>query len=70
MTTIKELKNMIVDLKVQLMISNIPKGHCPYAYSGAVEKPDEDNNCDDCTGCRKRFFKGYEEKVREWVETI
>ena len=56
MTTIKELKNMIVDLKVQLMISNIPKGHCPYAYSGAVEKPDEDNNCDDCTGCRRRFF--------------
>lgn len=70
MLTKKELKDMIVDLKVQLMSASIPIGHCPYAYSGVVEKPDEDNNCDDCIGCRSRFLEGYKEKVMEWIETV
>ena len=30
--TIEELKEMIVDLKMDLVRANIPSGNCPYAY--------------------------------------
>ena len=30
--TVKELKDIIVDLKMDLVKANIPSGNCPYAY--------------------------------------
>lgn len=65
--TVEELKDMIVDLKIDLVKANIPKGHCPYAYY-PIEKPISNCDGDICEDCKKNFFnimrKAIEEKVK------
>lgn len=65
MVTIQELKEIIVNLKIDLMKANIPNGHCPYAYYYSVE---QESDCDDCDKCKREFFEKYENKIRQEVE--
>lgn len=38
MAKISELKEMIIDLKLDLIKAGIPQGNCPYAYYQADNK--------------------------------
>lgn len=62
MASIVELKNIIVDLKVELAKSRIPHGHCPYAYY-SIER-DGNEGCDNCVECEREFSN----KIREMYE--
>lgn len=64
---IEELKEIIVDLKIQLAKERIPYGHCPYCYY--LDIPQE-GDCDDCDKCKWEFFKKYEDKIRKDVEKL
>ena len=66
--SIKELKEMIVDLKVELMKANIPEYHCPYAcYPN--HKPDI--NCDiGCDECTENFFETMRKRIEEQVAKL
>lgn len=67
-TTTRELKRMIVGLRMDLVKATVPRGHCPYAYysCSSITKPD---NCDDigCNECEALFLRKMEEKIREEV---
>ena len=66
MATVEELKEMIIELKVDLAKAQIPQGHCPYAYYPGIE-----GGCVadiDCGRCKREFFEKYENKVRVVVE--
>lgn len=61
--TKKELKEMIVDLKVENADLRVPKGHCPRAY---YESFPENPFCEEgkCTECRYWFL----EQIRKQAE--
>lgn len=61
--TAKELKEIIVKLKMDMVKATIPNGHCPYAYYH-IDEDDADRNCDDCNQCKKDFFN----KMRKIIE--
>ena len=67
MATIEELKEIIIDLKVQLVRTNIPYGHCPYSYYPGIS---QEGDCDDCDKCKRRFFEKYESEIRKDVEKL
>lgn len=71
MATVEELKNIIVDLRVDLINANIPNGHCPYAYYSKSKQKDREN-CDniDCDVCRRKFLKDKEEDIRVEVAAL
>ena len=52
--TVKELKDIIIDLRLDLVRKNIPGGHCPYAFYNRVNPIEVCNSvgCDEC----KRIF--------------
>lgn len=69
MANVKELKEMIVNLKVQLVRANIPRGHCPYAYYSTSKK--KERSCDiDCDQCQNEFLKDIEKDIREEVDKL
>ncbi len=63
MATIEQLKERIIELKVEVARATVPQGHCPYAYYTCIPK---EENCDNCAECK--FFEKYESKVRQEVE--
>lgn len=70
MDKISELKKIIIDLKMELVEANIPKGYCPYTYcipSNGIEV-----NCAtmDCEKCRRNFMKNIEEDIRKEVNSL
>ena len=67
MATIKQLKEIIVELRLSLMKANIPDGHCPYAYYYGVEQEDD---CDNCNKCKRHFFEKYKAKIEQEVELL
>lgn len=67
MATIEQLKEIIVELRLELIRANIPQGHCPYAYYYGVE---QEGDCDDCNECKRKFFEKYEMKIRQEVEKL
>lgn len=67
MATVEELKEMIVELKVDLAKASVPNGHCPYAYYPGIK---QDGDCDDCNKCKREFFEKYENIVRARVEKL
>lgn len=68
MGKISELKEMIVDLRVELLQARIPNGNCPYAYY-SMEK-DTDCNEISCDECQSNFFEKYAEEVRKEVRSL
>lgn len=67
MATVEELKEIIVELKVDLAKASVPNGHCPYAYYPGMK---HDSDCDDCNKCKREFFQKYENIVRAKVEKL
>ena len=68
MATVKELKEIIIELKMDLVKANIPYGNCPYAYYPGIE-----GECSadiSCTKCKQEFFEKYENKIRAIVEQL
>ena len=66
--TIEELKEMIVDLRIDLVRANIPRWNCPYAY---YHRDNPISNCNDvsCNKCKEFFLdemrKDIEKEVAE-----
>ena len=67
--TEKELKEMIVDLKVENADLSVSEGHCPRAYyAGLPESPfHEDGNC---TECRSWFLEQMRKQAENEVEAL
>ena len=68
MASVEELKEMIIDLRIDLVRANIPNGHCPYAYYSTSKQKNREN-CDDidCSECKRKFFKDKENDIRAEV---
>lgn len=62
-----ELKERIVELELDLVRAQIPKGHCPYAYYMTQERPEE---CDGCDECQERFMIQMEQRIRAKVAAL
>ena len=69
MADINELKEMIINLKMQLVKAQIPKGHCPYTYSAELAKHMKDCTMD-CEKCRERFMAAMKRKITKEVEEL
>lgn len=67
MATIEQLKEIIIELKVDVARARVPYGHCPYAYFTCVETEEECGDCD-CTECKCKFFEKYKSIIRQEVE--
>lgn len=67
--TIEELKEMIVDLRVQIVSKNVPQGHCPYAYYNR-ENPISSCNDVGCDECKAIFLEGMRKDIEEEVAQL
>lgn len=67
--SVEELKNIIVDLKMDKVMMSIPKGHCPYAYY-SISNPF--SSCDDidCNTCGNVFLENMRKLVIEKVSKL
>ena len=72
MATVKELKNIIVELKVQLRSKDIPYGTCPYALFSLKDMSKRKSDCSttDCTDCHNEFLRLYRDEVIEEVRKL
>ena len=68
MADINELKEMIVDLKMELIEAKIPKGYCPYSLYTPTTKRNPD--CSDCERCRRVFMRDMEKDIRVEVDAL
>lgn len=71
MASVEELKEMIIDLRMDLIRANIPYEHWPYAYS-STSKHEGRRNCDDisCSECKRKFFEDNENDIRQEVNQL
>lgn len=67
--TAEELKNMIIDLRMDLVRTNIPSGNCPYAYY-CIKNPVEDCNNISCGECKRIFFESMKKEIEEEVNAL
>ena len=69
MAKISELKEMIVESKLDVINATIPYGHCPYAY---YHPPIKHGDCGeiDCDMCRRRFMEDMERDIRKEVKKL
>lgn len=67
--TVKELKDIIANLKMDLVKANIPSGNCPYVYYHR-ENPIEDCNSVSCGECKKIFLDGMRKDIEKEVQTL
>lgn len=70
MAKISELKEMIVDLRLDLIRARIPYGHCPYAYYQPTTKRDIDCNEVGCDKCKRIFMEDMENDIRKAVRKL
>lgn len=69
MDKIKELKEIIVGLKMDLTRVHVASGYCPYTYY----KPSVGKNIDcniGCERCKAEFIHDVEQSIREEVEKL
>ena len=61
---IKDLKEMITELKMDLVKANVQNGACPYAVYTNMKTPE---NCEDidCTTCTRKFYEEARKIIRE-----
>lgn len=67
----KELKEMIVSLRMALVNANIPYGNCPYSYY-STSKQKSRENCGDisCSECKRNFLEVMREDIVKEVEQL
>ena len=66
--TKQELKEMIVDLRVENMRINIPLEHCPYAYYDSEDSMEcGEISCDEC---RENFFDIMRKRIEKEVASL
>jgi hypothetical protein len=70
MAKISELKEIIVDLRVELHMAQLPYGTCPYRWFGNPTNKELDCNEIDCNVCKRNYFDDYEAKVRKEVKSL
>ena len=74
MAKISELKEIIIELEMDLIKANIPQGHCPYAYFTINNKNKKDIDCNaydwDCDKCNNDFYVEYEKEIRKRVKKL
>lgn len=66
MADVKELKEMIIDLRMNLVKANIPSGNCPYAYY-SIENPAGDCGSVSCNECKSIFLDKMRSEITEEV---
>lgn len=71
MASEKELKKMIVELRMDLVKANIPYGNCPYAYYSTSKQKDREN-CDNisCNECKSNFLNDIREDIIKEVKQL
>lgn len=62
-----ELKEMIINLRMQNIALQIPDGNCVYAYFGLKDMPDIDCENVTCNACKQQFFKLKRQEIAEIV---
>ena len=65
-----ELKDMIVDLKMQIIHLSIPEGNCPYAYYQVKDAPEIDCGNVSCVSCHATFNKLKRKEIREYIDSL
>ena len=70
MATISELKEKIIELKMNLIRVSIPKGHCPYAYYNSSLRDEINCNEIECDECIGLFMKNMEKEIRKEVRKL
>lgn len=68
MDKISILKEIIVNLKMELVEKKVPVGYCPYTYYTQIKRKNPD--CDDCTKCRELFMNDMRKNVEKEVNDI
>ena len=68
MADINELKEMIIDLRMELLAEEIPEGYCP--YSVYTPKTKKNHDCSDCVRCRRVFMRDMEKDIRAEVNAL
>lgn len=69
MAKISELKEMLIESKLDVINATIPHGHCPYAYYHPDIKHDDCGDID-CDRCRYRFMEDMEAEIRKEVKKL
>jgi len=67
--TVKELKDMIVDLRMNLLREEIPRGHCPYFYYPIENAAGECGNVG-CNACKMLFFQAMRKEIEKEVKAL
>ena len=69
MAKISELKEMLIESKLDVINATIPYGHCPYAY---YNPPIKHGDCGEieCNDCRSRFMEDMETEIRKEVKKL
>ena len=71
MASEKELKKMIVELRMDLVKTNIPYGNCPYAYYSTSKQKDRENcNNISCSECKSKFLEDIRADITKEVEQL
>ena len=68
MKTVKELKDIIIDLKVDLAKARVPYDNCPYAYYPGINGECREDG--DCSVCKQEFWQRYRAEVEIWAEKL
>ena len=69
MDKVSELKEIIVNLKMDLIEKKIPEGHCPYSYYTPSAGRFVDCTIS-CGQCRKIFMRDMEKDIRKEVDKL
>ena len=68
MDKISKLKEMIINLKMELIEKRVPKGHCPYTYYTQVTR--RSMGCTNCVECRREFMEYMKKNIEKEVDDI
>ena len=69
MATIEELKEIIINLKMDIAYASVPKNHCPDAHYPDFTY-DWDCSKMSCEECHRIFFEKYKEKITQEVQAL
>ena len=67
--SVQELKDIIVELKMDKIKMSVPQGHCPYAYY-RVTNPLESCDETDCDYCTNVFLNIMRQMIVEEVNKL
>ena len=72
MDKVSKLKEIIVELKMDLIRADIPTGYCPYTYFYYKPSAERELDCNtiSCDKCRKIFMQDMEKDIRAEVEKL